>query len=393
VVALVRALLDDPALLEVIVVVDGEDQPTFAALVALAASSPRLVPIQQPHGGAGAARQNGVQQAHGDVVLLLDDDVMPAPGLVSAHAAQHRAAPGRLVVGSLPPVRAPRRTVHSVVDEIYAVDYDVCYRDYVTNPHSVLQHLWAGNMSLDRNVALEVGIGDAAFDSLFFEDRDLGLRLRRAGVKAVFCPELRADHHHVGTLTGYLRDSLRQGRALVLLRRRIQMRCPSPRCAVLRASSLGLLAHWCGGATAAQTAQAAWSAGCCSARAISPASCACTSCSAHSSSCSGEPPRPGGRRGRARRSRHAEWSGGRPWGNPRLSPEDAWYLLPFVPTEASVTSAGAGWRRVLQGWGVPVRENPSRAHDARALLIATPRARRHAAVNSLSSPDVTAPVG
>jgi GT2 family glycosyltransferase len=228
VVALVRALLDDPALLEVIVVVDGEDQPTFAALVALAASSPRLVPIQQPHGGAGAARQNGVQLAHGDVVLLLDDDVVPAPGLVSAHAAQHQAAPGRLVVGSLPPVRAPRRTVHSVVDEIYAVDYDVCYRDYVTNPHSVLEHLWAGNMSLDRNVALEVGIGDAAFDSLFFEDRDLGLRLRRAGVKAVFCPELRADHHHVGTLTGYLRDSLRQGRALVLLRRRYPDEVPEP---------------------------------------------------------------------------------------------------------------------------------------------------------------------
>jgi hypothetical protein len=39
-------------------------------------------------------------------------------------------------------------------------------------------------------------------------------------VESEFCPDLSAVHEHVGTLPGYLRDSVRQGEALVLLRQR-----------------------------------------------------------------------------------------------------------------------------------------------------------------------------
>ena len=44
----------------------------------------------------------GVQCSTGDVVLLMDDDVIAGPGLVSAHARRHAGADGLVVVGSMP---------------------------------------------------------------------------------------------------------------------------------------------------------------------------------------------------------------------------------------------------------------------------------------------------
>jgi hypothetical protein len=50
-------------------------------------------------------------------------------------------APGRLVVGSLPLERPSRRDPHSVVNELYAEDYDICCTDYQRDPKTVLAHL------------------------------------------------------------------------------------------------------------------------------------------------------------------------------------------------------------------------------------------------------------
>jgi hypothetical protein len=225
---LIESLQDDPAVLEIIVVVDGGTDLTMTALNVLVEDIPRLRPIWQEHAGAGAARQNGVQCAHGDFVLLLDDDVRPRARLASGHLAAHIAMPGRLVVGSMPLTLSKRRTVHSVVDDLYAQDYETCCADYRSDPSTVLSHLWSGNLSLNRRTALLVGVGDPEFDMLFFEDRDFGLRLRAAGIEGVFEPQLCAVHHHVGTLRGYLRDSVRQGKALVLLRLRYPTDVPAP---------------------------------------------------------------------------------------------------------------------------------------------------------------------
>jgi hypothetical protein len=84
-----------------------------------------------------------------------------------------------------------------------------------------------------RSQALAIGIGDRVFDALFFEDRDLGLRLRAAGVEAVFRSDLSAHHDHVGTLAGYLRASVSQGKAMSLLRERYPDEVPPPSAAAI----------------------------------------------------------------------------------------------------------------------------------------------------------------
>ncbi|MDQ4142512.1 MAG: glycosyltransferase, partial [Actinomycetota bacterium] len=79
-------LLADPATTELVVVVDGSRDGSFELVEERAATEPRLKPVFIENQGVARAHQTGVERASGEVVLLLADDVIAAPGLVMGHA-------------------------------------------------------------------------------------------------------------------------------------------------------------------------------------------------------------------------------------------------------------------------------------------------------------------
>lgn len=244
VLALIEALLAEFGLEEVVVVCDGDDE-TLHQLQDRAEAQPRLRPFGQPPQGAGAAREHGVRVARGDVVLLLDDDVVPDPGLVEGHAREHaRHVESVLVVGALLTQRPVRRTVNSITTEVYADDYATCVADWERDPTTLLTHLWAGNLSLPRSTALRVGLCSADMAGLYFEDQQLGLRLRAARVPAVHRPDLRVRHEHERSLSAFLSDAERQGRALPLLHRDHPDVVPAPTVARITGRAPAP-ARWC----------------------------------------------------------------------------------------------------------------------------------------------------
>jgi GT2 family glycosyltransferase len=211
-------LLADPATTELIVVVDGSNDGTMELLEELARGDVRLRAVWQPNSGSGAARQRGVDEARCEVVLLLDDDVVARPGLVSQHAAAHQRSQGRVVVGSMPTPPITRRRRDDVTTVLYAKAYDHATREFVARPESVLEGFWSGNVSLPTELARHIGLGDPELADLFpSEDRELGLRMRAAGVEAVYCPQLAALHLHRRSLDRFVVDSRRQGRAMHVL--------------------------------------------------------------------------------------------------------------------------------------------------------------------------------
>ena len=216
--AVLAPLLADPALGELVVVVDGSQDGSLELLEAMAAQDPRVRPHFQPNTGAAAARQAGVELACSDVVLLLDDDVLAAPGLVTGHARAARRHPGCVVVGRMPAQVPTPRTGGSVTTLLYAQEYEQCVAGYQQHPDRLLENLWTGNVSLPRSLALRVGLGDPELADLFpFEDRELGLRLRALGACAAYEPELLATHLHSRSIERFADDARRQGRALHVL--------------------------------------------------------------------------------------------------------------------------------------------------------------------------------
>ncbi len=192
---------------EVVVVDDRRDATPGLGLP----DDPRVRVVAGDGRGPGPARQAGAEAAVGDVVLLLDDDVVPAPGLVAGHAARHAARDELVVVGAMPVDLGPSEPRPRYPRMLYAADYARRVAGWEADPAEVLERLWMGNVSLRRADVLRVGLHNPDYRGYRHEDRDFGLRCRAAGLQGVFAPQLRAAHRYARAPEAFFADARAQG--------------------------------------------------------------------------------------------------------------------------------------------------------------------------------------
>lgn len=211
---LVDALMADPVCSEVIVVDDASSDDTPGLLASLASCHERLVTIRVEHRAQLLALQAGVAAASGEVVLLLDDDVLPGPALARGHARHHARRSGLVVLGYMPVAES---RLGCVAARLYAAEYEATCADFDSGRLGVLEGLWTGNVSLRRSDALVVGIRQPLEAPTYHQDRDLGYRLSTAGLVGVFDRSLRASHLHTRDRDRFLAEAEESGAGLVWL--------------------------------------------------------------------------------------------------------------------------------------------------------------------------------
>jgi glycosyltransferase involved in cell wall biosynthesis len=210
-------LLADPATLELVVVVDGSGDGSIEYLRELAASDARLRPILIPNSGRVHAQQTGVDAARGDIVLVLDDDVVAEPGLVSGHLRHHNLKPGLVVVGYMPTERPAERRPGSFTSELYHDVYEHRCRGWESGSDAVLQGLWGGNVSFERATLIALGNISGSRPLNYHHDWELGLRAQRAGLTGRFDRTLAARHLHERSYAAFAQESRAQGRDMWLI--------------------------------------------------------------------------------------------------------------------------------------------------------------------------------
>lgn len=177
----------DPARLDVVVVDDGSTEAVGPAVASLATPF-RVRVLRQPHSGVGKARNAGWAAATGDVILFLDDDVLPAHDLVAGHLRVHATNPRVVVLGAISTDPARGRDAWTAYEDSVRVRKyrALAGREVPSGIH------YGGNFSI-RRLHLETAGG---FDGALFsnQDVDLGVRFRRLGLDFVFEPAATGVH-------------------------------------------------------------------------------------------------------------------------------------------------------------------------------------------------------
>ena len=210
-----------PGGFEAVVVADGCTDDTVDAVRKLEIEFPCTV-LEQSASGPGAARNRGAAHAVGDILLFLDDDVEPRPGVLRAHSEFHAQVADGVGIGYLEPAVTARGFFGVVLRGWWESMFEESRRP---GHRYVYSDLLTGHCSLERCAFERLGGFDATLRS--HEDYELGYRAIAAGMNLRLVAGATAVHHETSELAKTLRRKVDDGIADVTLLQRYPALGPS----------------------------------------------------------------------------------------------------------------------------------------------------------------------
>ena len=200
--------------LEVIVVPDGCTDGTAERLAALQLPFTfRVEPQEQS--GPSTARNRGAHMVTGDILVFMDDDLLPLPDFLERHLTHHAKNESMVVLGRfLPAPDAKKNGWHIWEEQIFEKHYK--YMQAGRRPPAG-RRLYSGNFSMPRTDFLASG----GFDERLKrgEDVELGFRLEKAGVQFIFEPNAATIHRGFRSFDSWCNSAYLYGKTDVQLAR------------------------------------------------------------------------------------------------------------------------------------------------------------------------------
>lgn len=192
---------------EVLIGLDGPDAESGAAARRAWGDCPAPLRVETcPREGLNATRNRLIDAARGRILVSLNDDVLPDPGLLEAHAREHRDAEARgrpVVISGYAPWR--RWEDETLFDRLVRETSMVFFYDRMLDgPHAAdplhdwgFRHCWGLNFSASLPLVREVGKFVAFPLAYGYDDIELAWRLRqRFACPVLFRPQAAAEHDH-----------------------------------------------------------------------------------------------------------------------------------------------------------------------------------------------------
>lgn len=190
---MLRALLDSlsrqrtASRFEVVVVDDGSGGDLGALEVEFSDITLRVIRLPRSRGRA-FARNEGVRNSAGGILVFVDDDMTVVEGFVEAHVAAH-TGDDVVAIGDVLTAPEHRRDPLARYVEQQGVRR-LKNRDEI--PPKCVR---TGNLSMSRAMFGKIGMFDEAI-ARYGEDMDLGMKLYCGGARFVFAERAISYHHH-----------------------------------------------------------------------------------------------------------------------------------------------------------------------------------------------------
>jgi cellulose synthase/poly-beta-1,6-N-acetylglucosamine synthase-like glycosyltransferase len=179
---------------EIIVVDDGSTDQTPT----LVQNFPGIRLIRQENQGPAAARNRGVQQARGEIVIFTDADCIPLPDWIAEMVRPFQQNPEIVAVKGAYETRQRGWTPRFVQLE-FEDKYDKLKKQ------RFIDFIDTYAAAYRRQIFLQAGGFSLDFHLPSAEDAELGFRIANKGYKMVFNPQARVIHLHPQSPQSYLR--------------------------------------------------------------------------------------------------------------------------------------------------------------------------------------------
>lgn len=216
-----------PDSFEVVLVDDGSSDGTPDIVAQVQEEwGARLRFYRQPNRGPATARNRGVREAKGGIVLFIGDDIVAHPDLLRRHQEAHRRQPEESVALLGLTTWDPERKTTPFMRWLENGGPQYKYWS-IQDPENVgYVHFYTSNISLKRAFLLEKGLFDEEFPYASYEDIELGSRLESQGLRIVYDAEAVGYHDHTTRLRDALRRMERVGESRLLFESKTGRRPP-----------------------------------------------------------------------------------------------------------------------------------------------------------------------
>lgn len=204
---------------EVVLIDDGStDQTPDLGQKLLKKFFPEGKFLRQENAGPSAARNRGIREALGEILIFIGDDILATPSFVESHLAAHERAdsPKMVVIGKTewdPEIQITE--FMRILDRGVQFDFD--------DPESGrtdYRHCYTSNISVGKHFLIDHGLFfDEKFPYAAYEDIEWGYRMEKKQAQFIFAREALGLHHHPVTMESYCRRMENAGKALSHLSR------------------------------------------------------------------------------------------------------------------------------------------------------------------------------
>lgn len=178
-----------PELYEVIVIDSNSEDNTTGMIEAL---SPEydLKYFKVENRGKTAARNQGIKNAKGDIILLTDADMLADASLLEEHISFHNTHKKCCAEGLTYNLK--------ILEKLSAPENLSPYIKEKVRPGQKLKwaYFLSGNLSAPKEILLKAGLFDERFVSYGWEDIELGYRLSKMSIPLLYLPAAVNYHYH-----------------------------------------------------------------------------------------------------------------------------------------------------------------------------------------------------